>query len=262
MTDVAAARRLGVRATVAQVCRITLRNPRTVVRLALAPMAFFLAARLAEPLLARTGSPAIDTPTSLGFFLTMGLGLLGFATVVPMMTAWHRLADDGGADSAYRFGDAEWRYLWKAALFVLLAFVGALPVTTMIGTATGYFLAATADFGAVREGVKLLPFLVYVALAATLVRIAPVLAATAADEPLDIGQAWRATRGNGWSIAVTATILYAPAAAAWAVVEAMDPGGGVVALVVTATLRVAVTLIWLAQNAVLWSLVWRASWES
>jgi len=209
-------RKLPVWRTVKAAYLVLFHNPKLAIKLSLIPMALAILPLLIEAYLwsGMTLEELVQTQEAEGrafFFLVWVLPIIQFLSMVPMITAWHRLVllghDHPEARIRYSISRTEWSYLGKGILFTLvlgLFMVVAIVIPTVIGAA----------FGSALQGAHIA--IVFLALFAMLpvyafiFRVSPVFPAAAIGEPLGFRESWRLTRGNTWRIFTTFILAALP----------------------------------------------------
>jgi hypothetical protein len=178
--------------------------------LALIPLAFMLALGLA-PLFADEAAMqrAIETGSMpWGRFLLFLL--VAIVTAIWIAVAWHRfilLEEQPGTVLPAWKGDRVWSYLVASIIVILIGIV----VTIVISLVMGLILAAILPMPTTMAGLIFVTIiaglLIGVPIIVVILRIGPILPASAVGERLGVGGAWEATRGSTLTFAGVAVVI-------------------------------------------------------
>jgi|GEM_PF-2413792 len=193
-------------------------NPKLALKLAVVPLVLMLASGAITASL--FAGQSVTELTETGRFHVIGLGssLIIYLSMIPTITAWHRLVllGHGNPDAriSYSIQSTEWAYLWKMVLFVLLIIVLSIPM--ILGTSVVGGIVAVASRGSGQSLDAQVIIIIVAAVAANVfvyglaLRFNLVFPSAAIGAPMGFRDSWRRTRGNTWRLIFIALITVIP----------------------------------------------------
>ena len=195
-------------------------NPGLALKLALIPLTLTLLSSMATAWLF-AGSNVEQLAQDPGWMIFgAGSTIIVYGSMIPTITAWHRLVllghDRLDARIGYSIRASEWLYLWKGFVFILIMFLISIPTIVLIALIGG----VVGALGTAAEGNVSAPVFVVVITGVALVanvflygfvlRFNLVFPSAAIGKPMGFGESWRRTRGNTWRLFVIAFVTVFP----------------------------------------------------
>jgi hypothetical protein len=152
----------------------------------------------------------------------------GIYTLVGAFVAWHRAylvsADPLTLKTVLTWKRRHFRfilaYIYAGFCMIPVEIVGAVIVTAFSALTDGWSgRGGFAPSGFLLGPAGIIWTLTWIAAAWVFARISMLFPSTAIDEPLTVGQAWRATDGNGWRLFWIIAIVGIPT---WAILAALE----------------------------------------
>jgi hypothetical protein len=197
---------------------VIVHNPGLAVKLCAVPFALTIIQGLVTAWLWGGQDLAAFTQNGPAQAAVFGMSAVVYLSMVPTITAWHRLALIGhGVPDArihYSIRSSEWLYLWKGFLFVLLMTLISIPAL-VAGGSLGGIIGAAFQGGPRHSGAGILIAILAVLavqafLCACVLRFNLVFPAAAIGDTMGFRESWRRTRGNTWRLFGVAVLTVAP----------------------------------------------------